>query len=137
MKDNLTYMDLFCGAGGFSIGFGDQNFELLLANDIWGKALNTFRSNLKTSHPNTPLHYVVEESITDLYLHLGGGAVTEKHLGSKSVIPQKELKQRKDSEKQIGQNQSYFYKNKVCEQFVITFHNQQFLILVFSLIIIK
>lgn len=101
-------MDLFCGAGGFSLGFGDRGFELLLANDIWGQALDTFKHNLKTSHPETPQYCIVEESITDLYKHLGQTDVVEEHLGDSTVTPLKEQKQRNNAMKIAGTNEKTY-----------------------------
>lgn len=109
-------MDLFCGAGGFSLGFGDAGFELLLANDIWGHALDTFKYNLKVSHPDTPQHCIVEESITDLYKHLGQSDVIEQQLGDISITPKKEVEQRTKAEKIAGTNQdSYKHLREIKE----------------------
>lgn len=38
-------IDLFCGAGGFSLGFESAGFETLLAIDKWEHAINTFNHN--------------------------------------------------------------------------------------------
>lgn len=38
-------IDLFCGAGGFSLGFEMAGFETLLAIDKWDDAINTFNYN--------------------------------------------------------------------------------------------
>ena len=53
---NYSYIDLFCGAGGITIGFSDQEFELLLANDIEKSALETLRHNLLNTHPHIDLN---------------------------------------------------------------------------------
>lgn len=45
-------IDLFCGAGGMSLGFGLAGFSTLAAFDNFGPALESFRH----SHPNTTLH---------------------------------------------------------------------------------
>ena len=43
----MTYktIDLFCGAGGFSLGFEMAGFETKLAIDKWDHAINTFNHN--------------------------------------------------------------------------------------------
>ena len=33
-KNKYTYIDLFAGAGGLTIGFGNKGFHLEIANDI-------------------------------------------------------------------------------------------------------
>ena len=38
-------IDLFCGAGGFSLGFEMAGFETSLAIDKWEHAINTFNYN--------------------------------------------------------------------------------------------
>lgn len=40
-------IDLFCGAGGFSLGFERAGFETELALDKWGSAIDTFNHNRK------------------------------------------------------------------------------------------
>lgn len=38
-------IDLFCGCGGFSLGFGKAGFNVLLGIDVWKDALKTFAQN--------------------------------------------------------------------------------------------
>ena len=45
MKNNLKVIDLFCGAGGLSLGFENQGFESVLAVDMWNNAIDTFNNN--------------------------------------------------------------------------------------------
>ncbi|HZK44123.1 MAG TPA: DNA cytosine methyltransferase [Syntrophomonadaceae bacterium] len=45
----FTAVDLFAGAGGFSLGFSKLGFEVLLANDNWKAAAKTYKAN----HPET------------------------------------------------------------------------------------
>lgn len=40
-------IDLCCGAGGFSEGFRQAGFEIILGIDIWGDALESFKRNHK------------------------------------------------------------------------------------------
>ena len=44
MKSN-NVIDLFCGCGGFSKGFEDAGFEIVLAIDSWKDAIDTFNKN--------------------------------------------------------------------------------------------
>lgn len=46
-KHNLTIVDLFAGVGGLSLGFIEQNYELLFANDNNHWALETLSKNHK------------------------------------------------------------------------------------------
>ena len=58
-KNYYTYIDLFAGAGGLTIGFGNKGFHLAIANDIAEPALNTLKYNLKHTHPYTPATNVI------------------------------------------------------------------------------
>ncbi len=44
-KNKLTVIDFFCGAGGFSEGFRQQGFEILLGVDHWQPAVDTYNHN--------------------------------------------------------------------------------------------
>ncbi len=46
MKKNKI-IDLFCGAGGFSLGFENEGFESILAIDKWDDAIKTYNFNRK------------------------------------------------------------------------------------------
>lgn len=45
MKNRPTILDLFCGCGGFSKGFENAGFNVLLGIDIWKDATVTYKSN--------------------------------------------------------------------------------------------
>ncbi|WP_035675999.1 DNA cytosine methyltransferase [Flavobacterium frigidarium] len=45
MTTNLTVIDFFCGAGGFSEGFRQQGFKILYGYDHWKPAVETFNHN--------------------------------------------------------------------------------------------
>ncbi|MEE3343559.1 MAG: DNA cytosine methyltransferase [Bacilli bacterium] len=47
MKSKRKVIDLFCGAGGLTLGFEKQNFESVLAIDMWSNAIDTFNNNRK------------------------------------------------------------------------------------------
>ena len=42
---NLTVIDFFCGAGGFSEGFKQQGFDIIQGVDNWKPAIDTFNHN--------------------------------------------------------------------------------------------
>ncbi|QZT37912.1 DNA cytosine methyltransferase [Halosquirtibacter xylanolyticus] len=80
---NYRYIDLFSGAGGISIGFGNHDFHLELANDIFSDALNTLKYNLKHAHPETDPSRVILGDIKELYNYLNVNEVeitNESHL---------------------------------------------------------
>lgn len=59
MKKTYNVIDLFCGSGGFSYGFEEAGFNILLGADIWGDALKTFKENHKGSQ-------ILEADISDI-----------------------------------------------------------------------
>lgn len=48
-ETNFNVIDLFCGCGGFSLGFERAGFNVMLGIDVWKDALSTFRFNHKNS----------------------------------------------------------------------------------------
>lgn len=46
---NLTVIDFFCGAGGFSEGFRQMGFELVCGYDNWQPAIDTYNHNFGLS----------------------------------------------------------------------------------------
>ena len=48
-KNCPNIIDLFCGCGGFSLGFERAGFNVLLGIDVWKDALETFSHNHKGS----------------------------------------------------------------------------------------
>lgn len=44
--NNLTAIDLFCGCGGFSYGFKQAGFDILLGVDVWKDATVTYAHNI-------------------------------------------------------------------------------------------
>jgi DNA (cytosine-5)-methyltransferase 1 len=43
-----TVIDIFCGAGGFSEGFRQQGFDVVMGIDSWLPAIETFNHNFVT-----------------------------------------------------------------------------------------
>lgn len=54
-ENSLKMVDLFCGAGGLSLGFTQEGFVTSLANDIQECCVDTYAHN----HPETPRDHVV------------------------------------------------------------------------------
>ena len=44
-KNKLTVIDFFCGAGGFSEGFRQQGYDVILGIDHWKPAIETYNFN--------------------------------------------------------------------------------------------
>lgn len=65
---NLKYnfIDLFCGAGGMSLGFIQEGFNLNFACDIEPSCIETYRFN----HPNVESKYIVNEDIKKIEDHI-------------------------------------------------------------------
>ncbi|MCL2125918.1 MAG: DNA cytosine methyltransferase [Oscillospiraceae bacterium] len=45
MAGNYNIIDLFCGCGGFSLGFRNAGFNIKLGIDLWSDAIDTFKRN--------------------------------------------------------------------------------------------
>lgn len=61
-EDSLKMIDLFCGAGGLSLGFTQEGFVTSLANDIQECCVDTYAHN----HPETPRDHIVTGDIGDM-----------------------------------------------------------------------
>lgn len=59
-RPNLV--DLFCGAGGLSLGFCQEGFDIALANDINGISIETYKFN----HYELPLERIIQGDICKL-----------------------------------------------------------------------
>ena len=64
--DSLKMIDLFCGAGGLSLGFTQEGFVTSLANDIQDCCVDTYAHN----HPETPRDHIVLGDIKDVVKNL-------------------------------------------------------------------
>lgn len=71
-KSSFTMVDLFCGAGGLSLGFTQEGFVTRLANDIQDCCVDTYAHN----HPETPRNRIVlgdiKKVVDDLESIMGG-----------------------------------------------------------------
>lgn len=56
MHSSLSVMDLFCGAGGLSVGFRTAGFDLIWAADNNEAAVRTYRENVDEHVVCTPIH---------------------------------------------------------------------------------
>lgn len=57
-----TIIDLFCGAGGLSLGFKQENFKVVLANDIEESCLLTYMHN----NPQIDVHNIICDDIKNV-----------------------------------------------------------------------
>lgn len=65
-KENpgLTLVDFFCGAGGLSLGFLQEGFNVKLASDIEDVCIQTYKYN----HPELPSSKLIQEDIRE-FIH--------------------------------------------------------------------
>jgi DNA (cytosine-5)-methyltransferase 1 len=63
---DLRMIDLFCGAGGLSLGFTQEGFITALANDIEECCIDTYSHN----HPETPRAAIVKGDIKEVINNL-------------------------------------------------------------------
>lgn len=61
-RKKLTLVDFFCGAGGLSLGFRQNGFYTVLANDIEDVCIETYRYN----HPEVPAEKVLQGDIKEI-----------------------------------------------------------------------
>lgn len=67
MQNELKIVDLFCGAGGFSLGFEREGFESVLAIDKWNDAVLTYNHNRKDKCAlNIDIHDYTNEMLDEL-----------------------------------------------------------------------
>jgi DNA (cytosine-5)-methyltransferase 1 len=61
-----TFIDLFCGCGGFTLGMLRAGFDCLSAIDFNAQAVATLKANLADkSHPDlTPVRHALERDLT-------------------------------------------------------------------------
>lgn len=79
-SDKPKIIDLFCGAGGFSLGFIREGYKIELANDIESIALETYKFNHPELNSNKVIHGDIREVVkninnyvnTDIDVIIGG-----------------------------------------------------------------
>jgi len=74
-----TVVDLFSGCGGFSLGFKQAGYNLLVANDKWKTALDTYSKNfpsvttiLGDVNDRRIQHQIVESCKKEIDVVIGG-----------------------------------------------------------------
>lgn len=66
INNKLKAIDLFCGCGGFSYGFQEAGFEMLLGIDMWKDATVTYKHNFPNATViNDDIENVSAEQITN------------------------------------------------------------------------
>lgn len=75
-NDYPTIIDLFCGAGGLSLGFKQEKFKVVLANDIEESCLLTYMHN----NPQIDTHNIICDDIKNILNTL------EKYSGKIDII---------------------------------------------------
>ena len=66
-ENSLKMIDLFCGAGGLSLGFTQEGFITSLANDIQECCVDTYAHN----HPETPREHIILGDIKQIVDNVG------------------------------------------------------------------
>lgn len=67
MQNDLKIVDLFCGAGGFSLGFEREGFDSILAIDKWNDAVLTYNHNREDKCAlNIDIHDYTNEMLDEL-----------------------------------------------------------------------
>lgn len=65
-KKRYSLVDFFCGAGGLSLGFLQQGFNVKLANDIEDVCIQTYKYN----HPELPSDKLIQGDIKEIVDHI-------------------------------------------------------------------
>ena len=66
-RQELTLADFFCGAGGLSLGFIQEGFNVKLASDIEDVCIQTYMYN----HPDLPSDRLIQEDIREFINDIG------------------------------------------------------------------
>ena len=92
----LTFIDLFSGCGGLSLGFEQSGFKGLLAIDFWQDALTTYSHNRQNATTFcgdlsmiSPLEIKVKYNISDVDVIIGGPPCQGFSIAGKRIIEDK------------------------------------------------
>ena len=69
-KSAPKLIDLFCGAGGMSLGFNQAGFQTIFANDIEPSAIETYRYNHPEVHPKDIVLGDIKDLTTEVKTHI-------------------------------------------------------------------
>ena len=61
-NNNPKIVDLFCGAGGLSLGFVQEGFQVALANDNERVCIETYKYN----HPEVPNDKIIKGDVSNV-----------------------------------------------------------------------
>lgn len=96
MKKKYTFIDLFAGCGGLSLGFEKAGFEGLLAIDCWQDALDTYARNRKEARTLcadiselNPAEIRKQYDITDVDVIIGGPPCQGFSVAGKRIVEDK------------------------------------------------
>ena len=65
-ENHYSLVDFFCGAGGLSLGFVQEGFNVMLANDIEDVCIHTYQYN----HPELPSDKLIQGDIKTIVDHI-------------------------------------------------------------------
>lgn len=92
-KKKYTFIDLFAGCGGLSLGFEEAGFESLLAIDNWQDALSTYSANRKDAETLcadlltiTPDFVKKEYNISNVDVIIGGPPCQGFSVAGKRIV---------------------------------------------------
>ncbi len=92
-KKQYTFIDLFSGCGGMSLGFEKSGFKELLAIDNWKDALVTYEHNIKNAHTLcadlsclSPDKIMSDYNITNVDVIIGGPPCQGFSVAGKRII---------------------------------------------------
>lgn len=106
--NDLKMIDLFCGAGGLSLGFTQEGFVTALANDIEPCCIETYAHN----HPETERKFIVEGDIREVVDHLEE-LVKDKRIDIVVGGPPCQGFSMANRQRLIDDPRNYLYKNYV------------------------
>jgi DNA (cytosine-5)-methyltransferase 1 len=86
-------LDLFCGCGGFSFGFSEAGYDIVLGIDYWNDALVTYQRNhdsaktlLADLHIESPDEIKIKTGITDIDVVIGGPPCQGFSIAGKRIV---------------------------------------------------
>ena len=90
MQKNNKYIDLFCGAGGLSLGLEAAGLRLLFSSDVDRNCTETFKHNFKLIDSTFNSECIISGDIQELYKYLGTSRIYNKKIGRVTIKINKE-----------------------------------------------